>query len=136
MRLLLDTECWLWSVREPDRLNQRAKELIDDPATELYLSVASIWEITIKNQIGKLPLPKAPEDYIPELLQLQQTKTLVITPSHIYQLPKLPLLHRDPFDRLLIAQALTERLTLLTADRLIRLYKPPLIWASRRRAKS
>ena len=135
MRLLLDTECWLWSVREPDRLNQRAKELIDDPATELYLSVASIWEITIKNQIRKLPLPKAPEDYIPELLQLQQTKTLVITPSHIYQLPKLPLLHRDPFDRLLIAQALTEKFTLLTTDRLIRQYKAPLIWASRR-AKS
>jgi PIN domain nuclease of toxin-antitoxin system len=136
MRLLFDTECWLWSVREPDRLNKRAKELIDDQATELYLSVASIWEIIIKNQIGKLPLPKAPEDYIPELLQLQQTKTLVITPTHIYQLPKLPLLHRDPFDRLLIAQALTEKLTLLTADRLIRQYKAPLIWASRRRAKS
>jgi PIN domain nuclease of toxin-antitoxin system len=135
MRLLFDTECWLWSVREPDRLNKRAKELIDDPATELYLSVASIWEIIIKSQIGKLPLPKAPGDYIPELLQLQQTKTLVITPSHIYQLPRLPLLHRDPFDRLLIAQTLTENLTLLTADRLIRQYKAPLIWASRR-AKS
>ena len=135
MRLLFDTECWLWSVKEPDRLNKRAKELIDDPATELYLSVASIWEIIIKSQIGKLPLPKAPEDYIPEMLQLQQTKTLVITPNHIYQLPKLPLLHRDPFDRLLIAQALTENLTLLTADKLIRQYKAPLIWASRR-AKS
>jgi PIN domain nuclease of toxin-antitoxin system len=118
-----------------ERLNKRAKELIDDPATELYLSVASIWEIIIKNQIGKLSLPKAPEDYIPEMLQLQQTKPLVITPSHIYQLPKLPLSHRDPFDRLLIAQALTENLTLLTADRLIRQYKAPLIWASRR-AKS
>src|SRR5262249_26420518 len=90
MRLLFDTECWLWSLREPDRHNKGAKELIDGPATELYLSVASIWEIIIKNQIEKLPLPKAPEDYIPELLQLQPTKTLVITPSHIYQLPKLP----------------------------------------------
>lgn len=136
MRLLLDTECWLWSVREPDRLNQRAQELIDDSATELYLSVASIWEITIKNQIGKLPLPKAPEDYIPELLQLQRTKTLVIKPSHIYHLPRLPLLHRDPFDRLLIGQALTEDLTLLTGDKLIRQYKPPMIWAARRRKRN
>src|SRR5262249_9908263 len=95
-----------------------------------------IWEIIIKNQIGKLPLPKAPEDYIPGLLQLQQTKTLMITPSHVYQLPKLPLLHRDPFDRLLIAQALTENFTLLTTDKLIRQYKPPFIWAARRRPKA
>ncbi len=132
MRVLLDTECWLWSVREPERLNQRAQTLIDDTANELLLSVASLWEITIKWQIGKLPLPKPPADYVPAMLRLQQIKTLPITPSHIYQLPQLPLLHRDPFDRLLIAQTLAESLTLLTADNLIKQYKVPLIWAGRR----
>ena len=126
MKLLLDTECWLWSLREPERLNRRAQEAINDPASELFLSAASIWEITIKCQIGKLPLPKPPEVYVPEFLHLQHVEVLLITPSHIYRTRQLPLLHRDPFDRLLVAQTLTEGITLMTADRLIRKYKLPL----------
>ena len=106
--------------------------MIDDAANDLWLSVASLWEITIKWQIGKLPLPQPPADYVPAMLRLQQIKTLSITPSHIYQLPPIPLLHRDTFDRLLIAQTLAESLTLLTADKLIKQYKLPLIWAGRR----
>lgn len=135
MKLLLDTACWLWSVREPDRLNRQAQDLINDPANELLLSVASIWEITVKYQIGKLPLPEPPEDYVPRFLQLQQVTTLLITPAHVYRTRLLPMLHRDPFDRLLIAQTLTEGIKLLTADRIIRQYKLPLVWAARRSAK-
>lgn len=136
MKILLDTQCWLWSVREPERLNRRAQELINNDAHQLFLSVASMWEITIKYQTGKLPLPKPPEDYVPELLQLQQINTLPITPAHVYRTRLLPLLHRDPFDRLLIAQTLAEGFNLMTADGLIRQYKLPLVWAARRNAKS
>ena len=136
MKVLLDTQCWLWSVREPSKLNRRARETIDAPETELLLSTASIWEIAIKYQIGKLPLPKPPEDYVPEFSQLQGVNTLAILPSHVYRTRHLPMLHHDPFDRLLVAQALVERVPILTADRLIRQYKPPLIWAARRNSKS
>lgn len=135
MKILLDTQCWLWSVREPERLNRRARELFDDHAHQLFLSIASIWEITIKYQTGKLPLPSPPEDCVPEFLRLQQINTLPIAPAHIYRTRRLPVLHRDPFDRLLIAQTLTEKFKLMTADHLIRQYKLPLVWAAHRKAK-
>lgn len=85
MKALLDTHCWLWSAREPARLNRRARETIDAAETELLLSVASIWEITIKYQIGRLPLPRPPEQYIPEITELQGVITLPILPSHVYR---------------------------------------------------
>lgn len=132
MKVLVDTHCWLWSLREPDRLNPKARRILDSPDTEPILSTASIWEITIKFQIGRLPLPKPPEEYVPEFVALQGVSILPIQPTHVYGTRHLPLLHRDPFDRLLVAQALAERIAIVTADPAIRAYRPPLIWAARR----
>lgn len=132
MRILLDTECWLWSLAEPDRLNKRAQSLIADRENSLYLSAASSWEIATKYRLGKLPLPEPPERYVPSRMQAQGIESLAIEHAHALRVAALPLHHRDPFDRLLVAQAQVEGLALLTADPLLRKYKVRLIGAGRR----
>lgn len=136
MRILLDTECWLWSLATPERLNEGARGLIVDPANELYLSAASSWEIAIKYGIGKLPLPEPPETYVPSRMLAQGVQSLPIEHTHALGVANLPEHHRDPFDRLLISQAQVEGLSLLTADRIIRKYKVTVIWADRRRPRN
>jgi len=136
MRILLDTECWLWSLAAPERLNARAQSLITDRANTLYLSAASSWEIAIKYEIGKLPLPEPPETYVPSRMLAQGIEALPIEHTHALRVASLPRHHRDPFDRLLVAQAEVEGISLLTADRLIRKYKVSLIWAGRRPGKT
>jgi PIN domain nuclease of toxin-antitoxin system len=122
MKLLLDTQCWLWMQASPERLSEQARELVSDTAIELALSAVSSWEIAIKYALGKLPLPEPPAGYVPRRLRDDGIEPLAITHVHTLRVAQLPQLHRDPFDRLLVAQTQCERLTLLTVDRLLTSY--------------
>jgi PIN domain nuclease of toxin-antitoxin system len=117
MRLLLDTHCLLWARAAPDRLSPKARAALIDPRHQLFVSVASVWEMVIKHALGRLELAHAPESLVPRLIAATQAVTLPIEQSHALRVARLPLHHRDPFDRILIAQAQVERLTILTADR-------------------
>ena len=128
MKLLLDTQCCLWWFSQPERLNEEAIERIAYEANEIWFSVASIWEIAIKNAIGKLPLPEPTEDYISTRMTQLGTKTLEITATHALRAASLPLHHRDYFDRMLIAQAQIENMTIMSADSIFNQYQVSLIW--------
>jgi PIN domain nuclease of toxin-antitoxin system len=130
VRLLLDTQCWLWWFSEPERLNEEAIEQIADEANELWFSVASVWEIGIKVAIGKLPIPERIDDYISSCMIQLGAKSLEIKASHALQAAVLPLHHRDPFDRMLIAQAQIEGMTLVSADSMFDRYQVSVLWAA------
>lgn len=127
MRVLIDTQCWLWLCADPGRFSKRTRERLADPDCERYLSSAGVWEIVIKYGLGKLPLPVAPRDFVPSRLELTQTDVLPITADHALRVADLPSHHRDPFDRMMMAQALVEDLPLLTADRTLRRYGVELL---------
>jgi PIN domain nuclease of toxin-antitoxin system len=129
MRLLLDTQCWLWMNAAPERFSPATKRLVESPDTELLLSAASALEIAIKHALGKLRLPAKPADYVPSRLEQTHTIALPILHDHALRSGELPPHHRDPFDRLLIAQAQLERLSLLTSDRAFAAYDVDVIWA-------
>lgn len=122
MRLLIDTQCWLWMQAEPDRFRSETRKLLLDPGNELYLSAASSWEIVIKYALGKLPLPEPPSTYVPSRMQSSGVIGLAIEHAHALHVDGLPPHHRDPFDRLLIAQAQLEAMSILSADRAFALY--------------
>lgn len=122
MKLLLDTQCWLWWFTEPERLNEDIVTQIADEANELWFSVASIWEIGIKASIGKLPLPEPLDSYISSRMAELGVQLLDIKANHAVKVSSLPLHHRDPFDRMLIAQAIIENMTLVTADSMFKQY--------------
>ena len=122
MRILLDTQCWLWMALSPDRFSARSRKLVEDRQNTLYLSAASAWEIAIKHGLGKLRLPGPPESYVPMRMQDLSVEPLAIDPGHVLRVASLPAHHRDPFDRLLIAQAQIEDLPLLTADAALAAY--------------
>ncbi len=129
MRILLDTQCWLWMQVSPQRLGPEALALIEHPDSELLLSAASSWEIAIKYALGKLPLPEPPSRYVPSRMQTSGVSALPVEHSHALRVAGLPAHHRDPFDRLLIAQAQIEGLVLMTADRQLEPYDVELHWA-------
>ncbi len=118
-------------IGEPSKLGAKAQRLLDDPSTELVLSAASIFEIAIKTSLGKLSLPAPPRDYLPPLLDRMGVRELAITAQHAHRVADLPWHHRDPFDRLLIAQSYVERMTLVTADDQVLRYKNPHVDARR-----
>jgi PIN domain nuclease of toxin-antitoxin system len=122
VKLLLDTQCWLWWFAEPDRLNEEAIEYIADERNELWFSVASIWEIGIKVSLGKLPLPEPVDSYISSRMVQLGLLYLAIRAPHALRAAALPLHHRDPFDRMLIAQAQIEGMTLVSADSMFNQY--------------
>jgi len=128
MRLLLDTHVLLWWHDQPARLTGTAYSAINDLGNDVFLSVVNGWEIQIKAQLGKLTLPKP----LRELLQEEQAtngfRLLPVTLEHVYALDSFPLHHRDPFDRLLIAQAHQEGLILVTHDPQFSVYPVPLLW--------
>lgn len=126
-RYLIDTHCWLWWNAEPERLDPAAFAAIADGRNTLYLSAASAWEIIIKTALDKLRLPAAPDDYIPRRLSSNGIRLLPIELPHVLGVGHLPPLHRDPFDRLLVAQAHAESLILITADDAVRQYGLPTI---------
>ena len=122
MKLLLDTHCWLWLQVEPERFPEPASTYLTDPNHDLYLSAASAWEIAIKWSIGRLPLPQPPTDYVPDRMERHGVLELPIRHRHVLRVASLPLHHRDPLDRLLIAQAQLEDCVLLSADAKIAAY--------------
>ena len=127
MKLLLDTHTFLWWDSEPEKLSRRALELCQNPENTLVLSVASIWEMQIKIQLGKLQI-KIP---LEEMISQQQKNGIEILPveaSHIFAVESLPNHHKDPFDRLIIAQALVEDAILISADPLISQYPVGVEW--------
>jgi PIN domain nuclease of toxin-antitoxin system len=127
MKALLDTHAFLWAVAEPEKLSKRAARVIEDEANQLLLSVASLWEIVLKAQAGKLQLPEGPQFLAEHMAQLG-IGSLPVDTGHVLALLSLPLHHRDPFDRLLVAQCQTERLPIVTADKEIRRYDVQTIW--------
>lgn len=122
MRILLDTHIFLWFISGDARLSKDVRDAIRDPDNEVYLSAISVWEAIVKYQLGKLPLPEHPETYLPKQRDLHQITSLDLNESSVLQLAKLPTLHRDPFDRILICQALQNGLTIATVDTAVRAY--------------
>ena len=128
MKYLLDTHVLLWWVAGDPRISREAREVIADSGSELYFSAASSWEIAIKVGLGRLKLPKPPRVWLPRILREQAIIPLEITHAHALQVAELPGHHRDPFDRILAAQAKIERLVMISSDRLIPRYGLDMLW--------
>lgn len=128
MKLLLDTCTFLWIAGQPNSISDRAKALFRDPENEVYLSAASTWEISTKHALGRLPLPAPAEQLIPELRSRHGIDSLPIDEESTLQLLRLPLLHRDPFDRILVCQSIVHGMAILTPDPWIARYPARVIW--------
>lgn len=128
MRAMLDTHAFIWWVMNDPQLSLTAKTIIADPGNLLFLSAASAWEIVIKVRLGKLTLPEAPESYIPSRLKMNRFESLSIQLVHALQVKHLPDLHRDPFDRIIIAQSQVENIPIVTVDSQIMQYPVDVIW--------
>lgn len=128
MNVLLDTHSFLWWVTDDAQLSNTAKTIISNPNNTIYFSVASAWEIIIKEQTGKLSLPETPDIYIPSRLASNHFLTLSVQMQHVLQLTSLPNYHKDPFDRLLVVQSQVEKLPILTIDSVIHQYPITVIW--------
>jgi PIN domain nuclease of toxin-antitoxin system len=128
MRLLLDTHAFLWWITDDDRLSQRGGELIADGANDVYFSAASAWEIAIKAGLGRIRLPDEAWAFTPQQLERNAFQALPIHVAHAVAVIALPDVHRDPFDRMLVAQAMTEGLTLVSGDRNLSRYPVPVVW--------
>jgi len=129
MRFLLDTNAWLWMIGPADRLAAPAKKILADPANELFLSAVSVWEIAIKHAIKKIRFPGSPAVYIPQAIERSGIRTLAVEARHALRLMELPMHHRDPFDRMLVAQAQVEGLSIVTADRRMAAYDVQVVQA-------
>jgi len=128
VKLLLDSHVLLWAIDRPNMLSSAVRKAIQDEANELYVSVASIWEIMLKVQAGRLNLP-AEDDFLSRHLQALGVKQyLPVSLAHVLRVGRLPLHHKDPFDRILIAQAITERLTLISKDAVFQRYAVEVRW--------
>lgn len=122
MKILLDTHIFLWFISGDTQLSTDVRDVIRDLDHEIYLSAISVWEAIVKYQLGKLPLPEHPETYLPKQRDLHQIASLALDENSVIQLAELPPLHRDPFDRMLICQALQNGLTIATVDSAVRAY--------------
>jgi len=128
LNYLFDTSVFIWARSYPERLNRHARELLSLKSEALYLSAASSWEIGVKYLLGKLELPDPPGLYVPAAMNMWSIRALDISHRHALSVAELPLLHHDPFDRMLIAQARLEGMVLLTADRMFEKYEAETIW--------
>jgi PIN domain nuclease of toxin-antitoxin system len=126
MRALIDTHALLWGIQDEEKLSRRVRTLL--PKSDLWISVASLWEIIAKVQVGKLNLPRPVGDYLSAKLKANGVLVLQITFDHVKRLEELPLHHRDPFDRMLIAQSIEEKLPVITSDPLFKRYPVEVIW--------
>jgi PIN domain nuclease of toxin-antitoxin system len=127
MKALLDTHTFLWAIAEEGRLSRRAQQIYMGP-NDLWLSAASVWEILIKVRTGKLPMPEPAGPYLVKEMAKNRIELLPIKLDHVLRLESLPAHHRDPFDRILIAQSLEESLPIVTADPQFQKYPIELIW--------
>lgn len=125
MKLLLDSNAYIWAITRPAELSTPARQAIEDPENQRFVSVVSLWEMTVKLSVGKLSLPTNYMDGVDHI----GAALLPITVPHLRQVQLLPLHHRDPFDRMLIAQAQEESLTIVTRDRHFRAYGVSLLAA-------
>jgi PIN domain nuclease of toxin-antitoxin system len=128
MRALLDTHSFPWFIGGSERLSQRARELIEARQNVLMVSIASLWEIAIKHSLGKLELERPFAELIPAELHRQQIRVLGVELAHLTELVRLPLHHRDPFDRLIVAQARAENLPLISVDEALDRYEVERLW--------
>ena len=128
MRLLLDTHVLLWFLREPEKLPPQTLDAIEEAGAEEGVSLACLWEIAIKVSLNKLHLPKGYEELFPHSVSESGLSLVSIEPRHLAAVSKLPFHHRDPFDRLLIAQALVEGLTVVSGDSAFSAYGVPVLW--------
>ncbi len=128
MRILLDTCTFLWILSDDRQLSDHARGLFSDPDNEVFLSSVSAWEITVKCDLGKLSLPAFPGKYIPEQREKHEILSLPLEEEATFYLAKLPKLHKDPFDRILICQAITSELLILTPDDMITQYPLRTEW--------
>jgi PIN domain nuclease of toxin-antitoxin system len=128
MRALLDTHAFLWWIDDHPKLSLRAREFIKNGDNELFFSSVSAWEIIIKSQLGRLDIPENPEAFISKELAINSIHSLPLHINHALHIYRLPHYHRDPFDRILVAQALVEKLPILTADQKIFKYPVKIIW--------
>jgi len=118
MRYLIDTHVFLWWLNDDKKLKELAQRAIENPNNQVYVSVATLWEISIKHTLGKLPLKTT----LSEIISVSGFELLSITGTHVLELEKLPLLHNDPFDRMLIAQTRVEQLIFITVDEKMKNY--------------
>lgn len=128
MNILLDTHAFLWFIAGSENLSDKARELIEDEANHVFLSAASLWEMAIKVSLGKLTLTEPFETLIPEQLAVNGIELLAISVPHATRVASLPFHHRDPFDRLLIAQALTEEIPIISGDEAFDAYGITRLW--------
>lgn len=131
MKYLLDTGVWLWSLLEPERISRQGRAVLADLRHEVFLSAVTSWEVAIKSRAGKLKLPEAPGTFVPRRMADQGLRPLPVSHQHALAVFGLPDHHRDPFDRLLIAQANLEDMILITADRMVAKYPVQTLWVGR-----
>ncbi len=127
MRILIDTHCWLWWLRSPERLGSASRALLEDRKNTVFVSAVLSWEIAIKHSIGRLEFPEDPETFLPPRILRDGFTPLPIGHSHALRTAVLPYHHRDPFDRLLVAQAQVEDLPIMTSDAAIQDYDVAVI---------
>jgi PIN domain nuclease of toxin-antitoxin system len=128
VRLLLDTCTFLWLVSEPSRLSSTAANALVDPDNDALLSAVSAWEIAIKHELGKLALDRPPERYVPEERARHGVQALALDEESTLHAHRLPPVHRDPFDRMLVCQAISGGLTIVTPDQRIARYPARVLW--------
>ncbi|MHB1581787.1 MAG: type II toxin-antitoxin system VapC family toxin [Acidithiobacillus sp.] len=126
MNLLLDTQVALWAITDNPKLSQKARDLIQSPKTSVWVSVANIWEIAIKHALGRGGMPVSSQDAL-RYFQESDYRLLPVEAEHAVAVEELPMHHQDPFDRILVAQALVEPMRLMTHDSLVALYSDTII---------
>lgn len=127
MRLLLDTHVWLAMIGQSDRLDANTRAILIDESNDLYLSTVAVWEIGVKHAAGMLKFTGKPSAQLPTYLKRSGVQPLVVTVEHALRAADLPMHHRDPFDRLMIAQAQEDELTLATTNRRLASYDVPIL---------
>jgi PIN domain nuclease of toxin-antitoxin system len=127
MRILIDTHIFLWAITDDPLLSRKYRGFYLDPNNELCLSVASLWEILIKVSVGRLAIPAPVVEYLTKQIERNRVTLLPVRMTHFNELEKLPLLHKDPFDRLLVAQARAEAIPLMTVDRALSKYRVKIL---------
>lgn len=128
MKLLLDTCSFIWTVTGSSEISEGIRDQICDPANDVLLSSVSAWEITLKRRLGRLDLPDVPERFLPGVRQQHGIESLGLDEESTLYLSRLPDIHRDPFDRMLICQAIVHGLAIVTPDRLVSQYPVRTIW--------
>lgn len=129
MRLLLDTSTFLWFITGDVRLPEEIAATIRSPEHHVWLSVVSYWEVLVKHGLGRLPLPEAPSSYIPKQRRRHGMDSLALRERALTHLPKLPKIHRDPFDRMLVCQAIQHDAFLVTSDPALQAYPAKTYWS-------